>query len=413
MTTTTLPSGVAIGFTGAFGSGCTTAAKHLRDARGTRYVPLSQAIKDQWALGNPGRTPTREDLQRLGDRMREQDGPGALVKAALKDVDADTPIAVDGIRNLGEVDELQSHFGYRFTLIAVMATAEERWSRIGQQYTDNGRSEADFLRDDERDRNEETPSGQQVELCVDGSDVLIDNGSTVDIGSFKKKIVEYTDLVVGRSPRYPNQTEILMNIAFGASHSSKCLKRHVGAIVVDVGGQVVGVGYNENPIGTLPCAEEPEYERQCYRDIVRNKHFEDLATRGARCPNCGEPLAAAVGPPWRCAACLARNPPVKTNLETFFFPDRAMSWCTAVHAEVWALLSAGFRGRGGTIYTTTFPCFQCAEKIIQSGIKGVTYTEAYPDVKGEARLKLAGVALSRFEGVRSSSFHRIFAAMKP
>ncbi len=90
-----------------------------------------------------------------------------------------------------------------------------------------------------------------------------------------------------------------------------------------------------------------------------------------------------------------------------------MNWCTAVHAEVWAVLSAGNRARGATLYSTTFPCMQCAEKIAQAGIRTVSYTEAYPDAHGLARLNLSQVKVERFEGVRSSAFERIFSTVKP
>jgi dCMP deaminase len=90
-----------------------------------------------------------------------------------------------------------------------------------------------------------------------------------------------------------------------------------------------------------------------------------------------------------------------------------MTWCTAVHAEVWAILAAGERARGGELYTTTHPCFQCAEKIAQAGIRRVCFTEAYPDADSAKRLTMAGVELVQFEGVRSASFERIFARNRP
>lgn len=76
-----------------------------------------------------------------------------------------------------------------------------------------------------------------------------------------------------------------------------------------------------------------------------------------------------------------------------------MSWCTAVHAEVSAVLAAGERARGGTLYATTFPCFQCAEKITQVGIKTVYYSEAYPDPHSGKRLELSRIELRQFEGL--------------
>ena len=401
------PNAVVVGFTGAFGSGCTEAAKHLRDERRFKFLALSAALRGLWSKEHGTREPQRFDLQKLGDRLRQEKGLGVLVDMALGECsEADKRIAIDGIRNLGEIGTLRDIFGYRFTLISILSSPDARWSRISSKYTDINLTRDDFDDDDLRDRDEETPHGQQVELCLDKADVLINNQDAVSLGQFKKKILDYTDLILGDKRRGATQPEILMSMAFSSAHSSKCLKRHVGALVVDTRGQVVGVGYNENPLGTKPCVEEPTYDHRCYRDILRNDHFADLAKRGARCPQCGEPLTQRDGPPWRCEAC--QNKGEKTNLEAFFFPDRAMSWCTAVHAEVSAILAAAERARGGTLYTTTFPCFQCAEKITQAGIKTIYYSEAYPDPHSGKRLELSGMELIQFEGVRSSSMERFF-----
>lgn len=129
------------------------------------------------------------------------------------------------------------------------------------------------------------------------------------------------------------------------------------------------------------------------------------------CPVCGKPLSRQEGPPWYCKSCSDSGK--KTALDDLFFPDRAMNWCTAIHAEVWALFAAGERAKGGELYTTTFPCFQCAEKIKHNGIATVWYTEAYPDAFSRIRLEVSGVKLRQFDGVRSSSFERIFAVNRP
>jgi deoxycytidylate deaminase/dephospho-CoA kinase len=407
-----------IGLTGAFGSGCTTAAKHLRDTRGFTIVRLSDPIRDEWKERNGEKEPTRVELQRLGDELRASANSGVLVERALarliKENEGRLPerVVVDGIRNVGEVNFLRDQFGYRFTLVAVLASADARWDRIGAtNYTDNGLGRAEFIADDQRDKNEETSYGQQVELCLDKADIFVDNSISVSTTAFKKKLSDLVDLATGDKPRTATQVEILMNIAFSAAHSSKCVKRHVGAVVVDGTGQVVSAGYNENPLGTHPCVEEPEYENQCFRDIIRNAHFQRLSEINAKCPKCAEAIRFEEGPPWKCKACADKGE--KTNLEQYFFPDRAMNWCTAIHAEVWALLAAGERARRGTLFTTTFPCFQCAEKITQAGITTIVFTEAYPDPYSAERLKLAKIDLEQFEGVRSSSFERIFSRTKP
>ncbi|HZQ20858.1 MAG TPA: deaminase [Terriglobales bacterium] len=406
---------VIVGLTGAFGSGCTTAAKYLRDTRGFVPVRLSDSIRAEWSK-NHKEDPSRLDLQKIGDELRQKNHAGILVELALSELEKKNggklpeSVVIDGIRNLGEISYLRDVYGFRFTLAAILASSEARWARIGTAYTDKGLGLAEFVADDQRDQNEETDYGQQVELCVDKADILINN-TVISTPEFQKKVVELIDLATGKRTRSAMQTEILMNIAFSSAHSSKCIKRHVGAVVADANGQVVSAGYNENPLGTNPCIEEPEYHQQCFRDIMRNEHFETLSKKGARCPVCGEKIIFQPGPPWRCKACTDKG--AKTNLESFFFPDRAMNWCTAVHAEVWAILAAGERSRGGVLYTTTFPCAQCAEKIVQAGIVKVIFTEPYPDVYGANRLNLGGIELEQFEGVRSSSFERIFSRTKP
>ncbi|MCP4746010.1 MAG: hypothetical protein GY874_07695 [Desulfobacteraceae bacterium] len=53
----------------------------------------------------------------------------------------------------------------------------------------------------------------------------------------------------------------------------------------------------------------------------------------------------------------------------------------AVHAEMEALLSCGRSGvstRDCTLYTTTFPCHNCAKHIIAAGIERVVFVEPYP-----------------------------------
>jgi deoxycytidylate deaminase len=55
-----------------------------------------------------------------------------------------------------------------------------------------------------------------------------------------------------------------------------------------------------------------------------------------------------------------------------------------VHAEMEAILSCGRVGvsaRGGTLYSTTFPCHNCAKHILDAGIERVVYVEPYPKSK--------------------------------
>jgi len=418
-----------IGFVGAFGSGCSTAAELLSRRIGFKHIKLSGPVRREWKKKHK-RTPLRRELQDLGNELRKSHrDPGHLVLEARKmfSKDTDQDLIFDGIRNRGEVEALKMHFGSAFYLIAIQSPVNLRWSRVKKTYTAQRMDQVDFEADDKRDRHQEFSYGQQVDLCVDAADAVVANmGSLKDL---ERKVVGspasvgMAPLLLGEKLRYAQPHEILMNLAYSASHGSKCLKRQVGAVIVNAApfesGEVVGQGYNENPIGTHPCVEEPNYGADllnhkigcCYRDLVRCQSFKVMAEKNLCCPKCGESIKNGkfdMRPPWRCP-----NAECGADLEDFFWPERAMTFCTAVHAEVAAILSAGSRARGATLYTTTFPCFQCAEAIAQAGIRHIVFTESYANQRSAERLEAAKIIPHRFEGIRSGRFDEIFARARP
>jgi dephospho-CoA kinase len=107
-----------IGFTGAVGSGCTTAATHLRDIRKFHCVRLSDVLRAAWRRDHK-RQPSRSELQRLGDNLRQAKHSGILTQKAFDSLKKTNhgklpdSIVVDGIRNVGEVEHLRSRYGYR------------------------------------------------------------------------------------------------------------------------------------------------------------------------------------------------------------------------------------------------------------------------------------------------------------
>ncbi len=90
--------------------------------------------------------------------------------------------------------------------------------------------------------------------------------------------------------------------------------------------------------------------------------------------------------------------------------DRALGRCSALHAEERAIISAGGRNlKNCTIYVTTFPCFTCAHKILDVGIKTIWYVEPYPDIDSLNVFERANtVTLQKFEGVKARAYFRLF-----
>jgi deoxycytidylate deaminase len=393
-----------IGLTGPFGSGCTTAAQML--AHGDpAFTPVKLSGVLREVAGDAGLT-DRHQLQDLGNRLRREEGNAALVVRGLGKVFREQPeterVVIDGIRNLGEVRWLQRALGERFSLFAILAEAKVRFERQSGQLSSDT-----FYELDQRDQGESEDYGQQVNRCVDFADVLVPNNEILAAWEmdthYGEKVREYAALVEGRVHRYPTPEEMLMNIAYASSHGSKCLKRQVGCVIAE-GTEPLSSGYNENPDGMKPCIEQFE---TCYRDIVRHERFLELASSGANCPFCSTPIPRPLEQPWECPNC-------GRSLDAAFFPDRAMKWCTALHAEERALINVGDRDlSAATLYTTTFPCMLCAEKIIHAGIRRVVFIDPYPDAHGVILFHQTAVETHRFEGVRSRNFERYFAGTQP
>jgi deoxycytidylate deaminase/dephospho-CoA kinase len=405
-----------IGFTGPFGSGCTTAAEYLSGDAGFKHIELSGQLHKLWTKRNPDKVESRSGLQGLGDELRQAQGPDALVKNALRNIKAQK-LAISGIRNTGEILYLREHYGYHFTLFGIIPTNEARWVRLeakhyrfganGQLMNSNEAQQA-FAADSKRDLDEEKGYGQQVRKCLDQADIVIANSEDVTLSAYKQKILRYQNLVVDEEERIPSREEIFMNMAYSACHSSRCKKRHVGAAIVDASGNFVGMGHNENPSGTDPCIVTYQ---GCFKDMTKENYLAQLGQgKGiVFCPRCGTRIDISNGTKIVCSTC-CKNGHWET-IGDILYPERGLTFCTAIHAEAWALSSAGERARGGELFTTTYPCLQCAEKIIHAGIRKVWYTEPYPDIVSGDRLRLAKIDLQQFEGVRC--FDRMYASTRP
>ncbi len=165
-----------IGITGAFGSGKTTAANYLAE-KGYRRITLSSFLAQQ--LEDEEKELTRKNLQDLGDKFRQDYGPGILAKKALEYASKNNldKIVIDGIRNVGEVELLRKSSD--FVLLGLLADRDVRFNRVKnlpgrEKLTRNLFDELDY-----RDLGitEEGENALQVAKCFAISDYFIDNNA--------------------------------------------------------------------------------------------------------------------------------------------------------------------------------------------------------------------------------------------
>ena len=137
--------------------------------------------------------------------------------------------------------------------------------------------------------------------------------------------------------------EYFMEMAKLAARRSTCLRRQVGAVIVQ-DKHVIATGYNGAPKGIPHCAELGG----CYRE--------------------------------------QNNIPSGERHEL----------CRALHAEQNAIIQAATYAQGvdgATIYITHQPCVICAKMIINAGIQRIVVNEGYPDEMAVDILEEAGLRI--------------------
>lgn len=400
-----------IGITGSFGSGCTTITEVLREYYGLKRYSLSDTLKSEWSRtkkGKPVKDALRYELQDFGNELRKKSFSFLAEKTLEKVRKAgheNANIVFDSIRNTAEIAFFRANFP-NFQVIAVDCAEGDRWERVRKRYDERGRTYADFRRDDERDKNEEGITyGQQVALCVFEADYLIRNDNDPMITTktaikrrLRDKLEDAIRLFKGEL-RPPTSAEAYMSIAYSASLMSQCFKRQVGAVIIDKEGAVVSIGYNENPKPLKPCYTQ---FGDCYREIFAENTMGNLKS----CPFCKKELNG-LAYPYVCPHC-------NMNIYREIVRDRALSRCTALHAEEKAIINAHATNLDGcTLYVTTFPCFNCAQKILDVGIRTVYYVESYPDIDSvklfDAAKKIGKtINMQKFEGVKARAYFKIF-----
>ncbi|GAH73470.1 unnamed protein product, partial [marine sediment metagenome] len=258
------------------------------------------------------------------------------------------------------------------------------------------------------------PNGQQVRLCVDNADIAIRNYKPLRVertrkDELRKKAEPLIRLITGEDTRSPSHEEYMMALAYTHALSSMCYKRQVGAVIEDANGVVLGAGCNNNPAPLDPCHLQ---WGECYRDIYKRELFDDLKLN-AHCPSCKKPLNGNLTTDYKCGYC-------GFDVDKYYVRDRALSRCSALHAEESAIINAGAKNlEGCTMYTTTFPCFLCVQKIIGSGIKRVVYCEPYPDPDAAGlirdvneKLKPQEIEVYPFEGIKARAYFRVFGGWR-
>jgi len=160
---------IVIGITGLKAGGKDELTRVLK-GRGFNVRRISDAIRLECAergLANP----TVHELMNVGNWGREHSGDGGYWPKrllAIMAAEGKPCVAINGIRNPGEVEVLRNMIGARFVLVGITAPTWLRYQRSMKRKQGGDPAELEgFLKMDDRDRGiGEPPDGQQVDRCL-------------------------------------------------------------------------------------------------------------------------------------------------------------------------------------------------------------------------------------------------------
>ncbi|TKC83479.1 deoxycytidylate deaminase [Trinickia terrae] len=286
---------------------------------------------------------------------------------------------IDQIKHPEEENLLRLTYRNLFYLIGVLSTQDHRLARL----KDQGLPENIANRIMERDRKEEQKYGQHLEKAFKLADYFIQHPLGLE-EAIPRQIERLLKLVHGSNSITPTRHEHAMYVAHASGMKSACFSRQVGAAILDANGKLIAVGCNDVPQygGGLYSAESQNDQRCASRSskICENDRQKKIRKEKIRAGLTSEIASLFKDARTRLTVLSKIDSVIDLAYQHSGIPD-LIEFSRAVHAEMDAIVSVAREGSaaviGGTLYTTTFPCHNCARHIVAAGIDKVYYIEPY------------------------------------
>jgi dephospho-CoA kinase len=141
---------LVVGLAGMPGSGKSVVVKVARE-NGYGVVVMGDVVREE--ANRRFMRPTPENLGKTMLELRQREGNSVIAKRCIPRIETtkEPKVIVDGIRSLGEVEELKRHFR-KFSLIAIQASPETRFKRLYRRQRSDDPANWEIFR--ERDRRE-------------------------------------------------------------------------------------------------------------------------------------------------------------------------------------------------------------------------------------------------------------------
>ncbi|WP_407468954.1 hypothetical protein ABFU38_00320 [Xanthomonas campestris pv. raphani] len=394
-------------------------APRAKEILSASYARLFQAAGDNLRLSGVADSP-EVNVNKLFFLME------VVKRLCLGAVDSDreqqinsTRIVVDAVRNSLELVYLRDKFSacYAIAVTAPDKDRRERLANAGMPLKDiDALDKKEYAKNSLGDYSNFV--SQNVQDCIQRSDLFINNSGGVDAFESKIKIlgnqlIKYVALMLRPGIITPTRDERCMQLAFVSRLNSGCISRQVGAAVADRAGSIKAVGWNDVPKGQVSCllrdvgdliskdeAAYSDYERKNpeFRRFIANKYDRRSGLKqdqGLPCPYCFKDVYNEMKGS-------------KNQVHT-----------RSLHAEENAFLQLAKTGNsgieGGILYTTASPCELCSKKAFQLGMTEVVYVDPYPGISSEHVLAYgdARPTLRLFSGAVGHTYHKLYEAILP
>lgn len=181
--------------------------------------------------------------------------------------------------------------------------------------------------------------------------------------------------------------KVFIKMAYIWAEESYCKRKKVGSMIAKASRPISG-GYNGTVSGADNCCEEDfgtesDIETRLLTIKSRSNYKEEA---NEFCKDFG--------------LIYIESELKEEKISVKYRRPRVRTKPSVVHAEANAIAYAAKEGistKGCTLYVTLSPCINCANLIIQSGIKEVVYAEAYRDLSGVEHLKENGIIVKQFQ----------------
>lgn len=425
---------LVIGMVGPVGSGATKTSEVIKKILRDEYnyivdtIKVSEIINENAKLVElqnvEANDPDRIDkLQTIGSTLRKKFGEDVLANFCIERIHSSRDegnldeirrycTIIDSLKHPSEVERLRAVYGELFWLVGVFAPEDVRIERLRSTIPDS----AYLAKINNQDYDEGTDYGQLVKDTMTLADMFIRNDADNTI-KLNKVVQQFLDRIFLINVSTPTLDETAMFGAASVAIQSACLSRQVGAVIQNARGEVIGQGANDVPkfggglyVSNLEQSEDHRCynwrTKICHNDFEKDQIFKQIDEIAKEFFDIDKQSE------FREFSEKLRKSRVKNLIE----------FSRAVHAEMAAIISVSRDGGtstiGCTLFSTTFPCHNCAKHIVASGISKVVYIEPYPK---SLALKLHNDAIStkdsdrdkkvsflQYEGVAPRSFSRIF-----